>query len=126
MTDSALPQLTLYPVQLDPFVILRNSTFRKRFIFSQDGVEIDLTQEGLVIDADIKNAAGVEIETFTSVPLELPGMLDLELTPEQTLAMPLATTHQTDISITMPNGDRFYYAKAPVEVRETVSRNDDQ
>jgi hypothetical protein len=126
VTDTALPQLTLYPVQLDPFVILRNSTFRKRFIFSQDGVEIDLTQEGLVVDADIKNAAGVEIETFTPVPLELPGMLDLELTPEQTLAMPLATTHQTDISITMPNGDRFYYAKAPVEVRETVSRNDDQ
>jgi hypothetical protein len=126
MTDSTLPQLTLYPVQLEPFIILRNSTFRKRFILSQDGVEIDLTQEGLVIDADIKNAAGVEIETFTPVPLELPGMLDLELTPEQTLAMPLATTHQTDISITMPNGDRFYYAKAPVEVRETVSRNDEQ
>ncbi len=126
MTDTALPQLTLYPVQLEPFIILRNSTFRKRFILSQDGVEIDLTQEGLVIDADIKNAAGVEIETFTPVPLELPGMLDLELTPEQTLAMPLATTHQTDISITMPNGDRFYYAKAPVEVRETVSRNDEQ
>ena len=126
MTDTALPQLTLYPVQLEPFIILRNSTFRKRFILSQDGVEIDLTQEGLVIDADIKNAAGVEIETFTPVPLELPGMLDLELTPEQTLAMPIATTHQTDISITMPNGDRFYYAKAPVEVRETVSRNDEQ
>jgi len=126
VTDTALPQLTLYPVQLEPFIILRNSTFRKRFILSQDGVEIDLTQEGLVIDADIKNAAGVEIETFTPVPLELPGMLDLELTPEQTLAMPIATTHQTDISITMPNGDRFYYAKAPVEVRETVSRNDEQ
>jgi hypothetical protein len=29
-----------------------------------------------------------------------------------------------DLSITTPDADRFYYAKAVVEVRETISRND--
>jgi hypothetical protein len=127
--SNALPQLTLYPVELEPFVILRNSSFRKRFIVSQDGVEIDLTQQGLSIDADIKDSSGQVIGWFTPALREqdevaIPGMFDLELTPQQTLALPVAKSHQTDISITMPNGDRFYYAKAPVEVRETVSRND--
>jgi hypothetical protein len=129
MTGSSLPSLTLYPVQLEPFIVVRNATFRKRFIVSEDGVELDLTQEGLVIDADIKNAQGNQIGSFTAVLQErdganVPGMFDLELTPEETLSLSISKTHQTDISITMPNGERFYYASAPVEVRETVSRND--
>jgi hypothetical protein len=125
MTDSTLPQLTLYPVELDAFVVLRNATFRKRFILSQDGVELELTQEGLLIDADIKTAEGLHVGTFTPVLQQFPGMFDLELTPEQSLALPVRNTLQTDISITMPNGERHYYAKAPVEVQETVSRNND-
>jgi hypothetical protein len=32
-----LPQLTIYPAQLAPLVILRNSTYRKRFIVKIDG-----------------------------------------------------------------------------------------
>lgn len=124
-----LPQLTIYPAQLPTIVILRNSTYRKRFIVKVDGTELDLTAVGTVIDADIKDASGTAIGTFdVELPEEsdtpIPGMLDLELTPAAALALPVGTTHQMDLSITTPDGDRFYYAKAPVEVRETVSRND--
>jgi hypothetical protein len=123
-----LPQLTIYPAELEPLVILRNSTFRKRFIVKIDGTELDLTANGTVIDADIKNAAGTQIGTFNVELPEasgtpIPGMLDLELTPANALALPVGTTYQMDLSITTPDTDRFYYAKAPVEVRETVSRN---
>jgi len=59
-----LPQLTIYPGELEPLVILRNSTFRKRFIVKVDGTELDLTANGTVIDADIKDASGTEIGTF--------------------------------------------------------------
>jgi hypothetical protein len=124
-----LPQLTIYPAKIAPLVILRNSTFRKRFIVKIDGVELDLTAVGTVIDADIKDASGTEIGTFdVELPEEsgtpVPGMLDLELTPADALALPVGTTHQMDLSITTPDTDRFYYAKALVEVRETISRND--
>jgi len=123
-----LPQLTIYPAELEPLVILRNSTFRKRFIVKIDGTELDLTANGTVIDADIKNAAGTQIGTFNVELPEvsgtpIPGMLDLELTPANALALPVGTTYQMDLSITTPDTDRFYYAKALVEVRETVSRN---
>lgn len=127
MTD--LAPVIFYPVELPKIVILRNATYRKRFIVKVDGVELDLTQNDLVIDADIKDATGVLIGTFTAVLPEdesndpIPGMFDLELGPAETLALPVATTHQTDISITNPGGDRFYYAKAAVEVHETQSRN---
>jgi hypothetical protein len=125
-----LAPVIFYPAELPTLVILRNSTFRKRFIVKVDGTELDLTQNNLIIDADIKDATGTLIGTFTAVlpedenQDEIPGMFDLELTPAEALALPLGTTHQTDISITNPDGDRFYYAKAPVEVRDTVSRND--
>jgi hypothetical protein len=124
-----LAQLTIYPAQLPTIVILRNSTFRKRFIVKIDGTELDLAAVGTVIDADIKDASGTEIGTFdVELPEEsgtpIPGMLDLELTPADALALPVGTTHQMDLSITTPDADRFYYAKAPVEVRETISRND--
>ena len=127
MTD--LAPLIFYPAELPTLIILRNATFRKRFIVKIDGVEVDLTQNGLVIDADIKDVTGTQIGTFTPVLPEdenqdpIPGMFDLELDPTETLALPVGTTHQTDISITNPDGDRFYYAKAAVEVRETQSRN---
>jgi hypothetical protein len=126
---TALNQLTIYPAQLDPLLVLRNSTFRKRFIVKIDGTELDLTASGTVVDADIKDASGQQIGTFTiNLPEEsgtpIPGMLDIELTPADSLALPVATTHQMDLSITAPDGDRFYYAKGRVEVRETVSRND--
>lgn len=124
-----LPQLTIYPAQLDKLVILRNSTFRKRFIVKIDGTELDLTAVGTEIDADIKNAAGQEIGTFDiELPEEsnvaIPGMFDIELTPAAALALPVGTTYKMDISITTPDTDRFYYANADVEVRETQSRND--
>jgi len=123
-----LPQLTIYPAELEPLVILRNSTFRKRFIVKVDGTELDLTANGTVVDADIKNAAGQQIGTFDiALPEQsntpIPGMFDLELEPGDSLALPVGM-HRTDISITTPDADRFYYAKAPVEVRETISRND--
>jgi hypothetical protein len=125
-----LPQLTIYPAQLEKLVILRNSTFRKRFIVKINGTELDLAAVGTVLDADIKNAAGTQIGTFDiALPEDenedpIPGMLDIELTPADSLALPLGTTHQMDLSITTPDADRFYYAKAVVEVRETISRND--
>jgi len=123
-----LPQPTIYPAELEPLVILRNSTFRKRFIVKIDGTELDLTANGTVVDADIKNAAGQQIGTFDIALPELngtpiPGMFDLELEPGDSLALPLGM-HKTDISITTPDADRFYYAQGPVEVRETQSRND--
>jgi hypothetical protein len=125
---SDLPQLSQLPGKLLPLTVLRNSTFRKRFIASLGGVAIDLTEEGVVVDADIKTATGELIGTFTIALPEVdgtpvPGMFDLELTPAQSLSLPVADTHKTDISITNSNGDRFYYATAQLYVRETVSRN---
>lgn len=126
---NSLPPTIFYPAQLPKFVILRNATFRKRFIVKRDGVELDLAQQGVIIDADIKDASGAEIATFgIELPensgIPIPGMFDIELSPAETVDLPVALTHKTDISITMPDGDRFYYASADVEVRETVSRND--
>ncbi len=123
-----LPQLMIYPAELEPLVILRNSTYRKRFIVKIDGTELDLTANGTVVDADIVNAAGQQIGTFDiALPEEsgtpIPGMFDLELEPGDSLALPVGM-HRTDISITTPDTDRFYYAHGPVEVRETQSRND--
>lgn len=124
-----LAPIIFYPAELPRLVILRNATFRKRFIVKIGGTELDLTQSNLVVGADIKDATGTQIGTFTvtlpedQTENEIPGMFDLELAPPETLALPLGTTHQTDISITNPDGDRFYYAKALVEVRETISRN---
>lgn len=125
-----LPQLTIYPGDLPPITILRNSTFRKRLRVKIAGVEMNLIAAGTVIDADIKNAAGLEIGTFgIALPEDqnqtpIPGLLDLELTPAASLALPVGTTHRMDLSITTPDADRFYYAQAAVVVRETISRND--
>jgi hypothetical protein len=126
---SDLPQLSQLPAVLEPLVVLRNATFRKRFIASRGGIAIDLTQQGVVVDADIKNANGQQIGAFTIALPEVddtpvPGMFDLELTPAEALALPVGDTHKTDISITTSDGDRFYYATAPLHVQETVSRND--
>lgn len=109
-------------------MVLRNSTFRKRFQLKEDGVPVDLTPVGTVLDADIKDAAGTQVATFTCTLTEdngtpLPGFFDLELTPATTLGIPVATTYKWDISITYPSGDRFYYCQGPLEVRETTSRN---
>lgn len=125
---SQLPQLSQLPGTLEPLIVLRNSTFRKRFIASRGGSEIDLTEEGVVVDADIRNAAGQQIGTFTVALPEVegtpvPGMFDLQLTPAESLMLPVGRNHKTDISITSSNGDRFYYATATLHVRETVSRN---
>jgi hypothetical protein len=110
-------------------VVLRNSTFRKRFLLKTDGDPIDLSGPQIIIDADIKDSSGVQIATFTpTLPeeggLPVPGMFDLELDAATTLSMPIATTHKWDVSITYPDGDRFYYCEGQLEVRETVSRND--
>jgi len=125
---TALPPLVIYPATR-AFVVLRNSTFRKRFQVKIDDDPIDLTPVGTVIDADIKDIDGVEIATFTPVLTEdngspIPGFFDLTLDPATTLALPIATTHRWDVSITYPSGDRFYYCEGPLEVRETTSRND--
>jgi hypothetical protein len=125
---TALPPLIIYPATR-PFVVLRNSTFRKRFLLKADGDPIDLSDPQTIIDADVKDASGAQIATFTpSLPGEsgspIPGMFDLELDASVTLLLPIATTHKWDVSITYPNGDRFYYCEGSLEVRETVSRND--
>jgi len=124
---ASLPPLIIYPATL-PLVILRNSTFRKRFVVNVGGDPVDLTVSGTVIDADIKNAAGTQIGTFTAVLPEIsnvpvPGTFDLELTPSASLALPIAKDHKWDVSITYPDGDRFYYCKGPLEVCDTQSRN---
>lgn len=127
---AALPPTIFYPAQLPKFVILRNATFRKRFIVKKDGAEVDLTVNGIVIDADIKDSSGIQIATFAiELPEDqntdpIPGMFDIELDPAATVDLPVALTHKTDISITFPDGDRFYYANADVEVRDTVSRSE--
>lgn len=124
---TGLPPLIVYPATL-PFVILRNSTFRKRFVVNVGGNPVDLTINTTTIDADIKNVAGMQIGTFTAVlptvnSVAVPGTFDLELTPAQSLALPLGTDHKWDVSITFPSGDRFYYCKGPLEVCDTQSRN---
>jgi hypothetical protein len=126
---STLPPLTIYPAT-KCLLVLRNSTFRARFLLRKDGVPVDLSQEGTVIDADIKDSSGLQIASFTvELPLEegepIPGIFSIELTPEATLELPIATNHRWDLSITYPSGDRFYYCQGPLEVRETVSRNDE-
>lgn len=124
---STLPPLIIYPAKRN-FVVLRNSTFRKRFQLKIDGDPVDLTPVGTVIDADIKDAAGVLIGVFTAtLPEEsgtpIPGFFDLTIEPEDSLALPIDTNHIWDVSITYPSGDRFYYCGGLLEVRETVSRN---
>jgi hypothetical protein len=125
---TTLPPLIVYPATR-AFVVLRNSTFRKRFQLRTDGVPIDLTPLGTVIDSDIKNASGMQIGSFTaSLPehdgTPIAGFFDLTLTPEESLMLPVAANHTWDVSVTYPSGDRFYYCKGPLEVRETTSRND--
>lgn len=124
---TGLPPLIVYPATL-PLVILRNSTFRKRFVVNIGGTPIDLTIANTIIDADIKDVSGTEIGTFTAVLPEVasvpvPGTFDLELSPSESLALPLGTDHKWDVSITFPSGDRFYYCKGPLEVCDTQSRN---
>lgn len=124
---TTLPPLIIYPATR-AFVVLRNSTFRKRFQLKADGVPIDLTPVGTIVDADIKDASGTQIATFTATLTEdagtpIPGFFDLELDPATTLALPIATNHKWDVSVTYPSGDRFYYCQGPLEVRETTSRN---
>jgi hypothetical protein len=125
---STLPPLIVYPAKRN-FVVLRNSTFRKRFQLKIDGDPVDLAAMGTVIDADIKDATGALIGTFTAtLPEEsgtpIPGFFDLTIEPEDSLVLPIGTTHTWDVSITYPSGDRFYYCGGSLEVRETVSRND--
>jgi hypothetical protein len=124
---TTLPPLIVYPATRS-FVILKNSTFRKRFQLKIDGTPVDLTVAGTVIDADIKDASGLQIATFdVELPvdggLEIPGFFDLQLTPTATLALPVASDHKWDVSITYPSGDRFYYCQGLIEVRDTTSRN---
>jgi hypothetical protein len=126
--STTLPPLIIYPATR-PFVVLRNSTFRKRFKLMIDDTPVDLTPNGTIIDADIKDITGTEIGTFTTtLPEEsgtpIPGFFDLTLSATTALALPVATTHRWDVSITYPSGDRFYYCEGPLEVRETISRND--
>ena len=124
---TTLPPLIVYPATR-PFVVLRNSTFRKRFQVKVDGVAVDLTPVGTIIDADVKDASGIQIATFVAeLPQEtgvaIPGFFDLELSPATTLALPVSTSHRWDVSITYPSGDRFYYCQGSLEVRDTISRN---
>lgn len=126
---STLPPLMIYPAT-QCLVILRNSTYRKRFLLRRGGDPVDLTQEGTIIDADIKDSAGLTIATFqVELPEEdgtpVPGLFSIELAPDVTVDLPVAADHSWDLSVTYPSGDRFYYCKGPVEVRETVSRNDE-
>ena len=123
---TTLPPLIIYPAAL-PLVVLRNSTFRKRFVVKRGGVAVDISNVGTIIDADIKDSSGIQIGTFTPIKLTsggspVVGTFDIELTPTQSLALPIATDHKYDLSITI-GGDRFYYVQGPLEVRETQSRN---
>lgn len=122
---TTLPPLMIYPATL-PLVVLRNSTFRKRFLARRGGVAIDLNGLDAVIDCDIKDVNGIRIASFMPELVvagsPIPGMFDIELTPEQSIALPVATNHKYDLSITI-DGDRYYYVGGPLEVRETQSRS---
>jgi hypothetical protein len=125
---TALPPLIIYPATR-AFVVLRNSTFRKRFQLRVGGTPVDLTVSNTIIDADIKDITGTEVATFTPVLPEesgtpIPGFFDLELDPATALALDVGVDYRWDVSITYPSGDRFYYCEGPLEVRETISRND--
>jgi hypothetical protein len=124
---TTLPPLIVYPATRN-LVVLRNSTFRKRFQIKEDGNPVDLTPVGTLIDADIKDASGIQIATFdveltTDGVSVIPGFFDLQLGPAATLALPIASNHKWDLSITYPGGDRFYYCHGALEVRDTISRN---
>ena len=122
---TTLRPLMIYPATL-PLVVLRNSTFRKRFIARRGGDAIDLSGLGTVIDCDIKDVNGIRIGRFTpqlvGVGSPILGMFDIKLTPEQSIALPVAKSHKYDLSITI-DGDRYYYVQGPLEVRETQSRS---
>lgn len=123
-----LPPLIIYPATR-AFVVLRNSTFRKRFQLRVGGTPVDLTVSNTIIDADIKDITGTEVATFTPVLPEesgtpIPGFFDLELDSATALALDVGVDYRWDVSITYPSGDRFYYCEGPLEVRETISRND--
>lgn len=122
---TTLPPLVVYPATRD-LVVLRNSTFRKRFQVRAGGDPIDLTTSGTIIDSEIKSATGARIGVFTASLTEddgmpIPGFFDLALTPEESLVLPMATNHTWSLSITYPSGDRFYYCKGLLDVREVAS-----
>jgi hypothetical protein len=124
---TTLQPLIVYPATRN-LVVLRNSTFRKRFQIKEDGNPVDLTPVGTLIDADIKDASGIQIAAFdveltTDGVSVIPGFFDLQLGPAATLALPIASNHKWDLSITYPGGDRFYYCQGSLEVRDTISRN---
>lgn len=125
---SDLPLLTIYPAQRN-LIVLRNSTYRKRWILKIDDVEVDTTT--VQFDADIHDNAGLEIGSFdfafpeSSPGVRIPGMFDMQLSPAQSLTLPTGTW-SWDLNATFvsgPNsGDRFYYVTGTVQVQNTVSR----
>lgn len=125
---TTLPPLIVYPAKRS-LVVLRNSTFRKRFLLRYNYLPVDLTVANTLIRAEIKDSSGIKIGSFTSaLPQQsgtpIPGFFDLSLSPAASLALPVSNTHAWDVSITYSSGDRFYYCEGPLEVKETVSRHD--
>lgn len=103
--------------------ILQNATRRIQFrVQDENDQAIDITD--WVIDADIKNQQDQQLATFDcTITNAVDGRFEIEMAPETTQTMPPGN-YFWDLSMTQPNGRRFYWLKGVVTVEKTQSRND--
>lgn len=84
------------------------------------GATIDLT--GFVIDADIADASGTIIATFTHEFVDAAGgVFDLILPKTTSVALP-AGDYGWDLSLTSGIGERNYYIEGTLTIIRTRSR----
>ena len=78
---------------------------------------------GFTLDADVKDATGVQVATFTCAILApLDGLAEISMLPETTL--PLApAVYSYDLSLTSSGGERYYWLYGTATVKATRSRN---
>jgi hypothetical protein len=99
----------------------QNADFRRRLTLRDElGATIDLT--GFVIDADITDASGTIIATFTHEFVDAAGgVFDLIL-PKTTSVALVAGDYGWDLSLTSGIGERNYYIEGTLTIIRTRSR----
>lgn len=103
--------------------ILQNATRRIQFrVQDENGVAIDITN--WVVDADIKNQRDEQLATFDcTITNAVDGRFEIEMPPATTVGI-APGNYFWDLSMTQPNGRRYYWLKGVVTVEKTQSRND--
>ena len=83
---------------------------------------INLT--GYTLDTDIKDLfSNAAVASMTTTPTDLTnGLIELSLSPAVTLGL-AAGIYTYDSSLTVPNGERYYWLSGTMTVMTTFSRN---